>query len=153
MAIQQQKRTCFTNSQVPQEYCQCRISAKSMREDICSGLSEAELIPRHGLCLKGLQRLFKQLLRAKTVTRQDLYKRFASYRERTNQLLRRRARRVYLSVRLRVCDVGPTSFGLVRDVSETGIRVAGIKYEVGDVTVFQLPIDVLINANPLSVIA
>jgi hypothetical protein len=153
MAIQQQKRTYFVNSQVPREYCQSRIGAKSMREDICPGLSEAGLMARHGLSPEGLKRLFKEPVHAKIVTHQDLYKRFPSYRERTNQLLRRRARRVHLSVRMRVRDVGSTSFGIVRDVSETGLRVAGIKYEAGDVTVFQLPIDVLINADPLSVIA
>jgi hypothetical protein len=116
-----------------------------VREDIRSGLSEAELIAKHGLSLKGLQRLFEELIRAKVVTRQDLYKRFPSYRERTDQLKQRRTRRVDLSVPLPVCDVGSTSFGLVRDISETGFRVAGIKY--------QLPIDVFMNADPLLVTA
>ncbi len=130
-----------------------RISAKSVHEDIRSGLSETELIAKHGLSPKGLQRLFKELVHGKIVTHQYLYKRFPSYRERTDQLKQRRARRVGLSVRLPVCDVGSTSFGIVRDISETGLRVAGLKYQVGDVTTFQLPIDVFMNADPLLVIA
>jgi hypothetical protein len=153
MAIQQQKRTYFVNSQVPREYCQSRIGAKSMREDICPGLSEAGLMARHGLSPEGLKRLFKEPVHAKIVTHQDLYRRFPSYRERTDQLKQRRARRVGLSVHLPVCDVGSTSFGIVRDISTTGLRVAGIKYQVGDVTTFQLPIDVFMNADPLLVIA
>ncbi len=56
-------------------------------------------------------------------------------------------------MRLPVCDVGSTRLGIVRDLSETGLRVAGIKYQVGDVTTFQLPIDVFMNADPLLVIA
>ena len=129
------------------------INAKSVREDIRSGLSEAELIAKHGLSLKGLQRLFKKLVDTKIVKHEDLYNSFASYRERTDQLKQRRARRVDLSVRLPVYDLGSTSFGIVRDISETGLRVAGIKYQVGDVTTFQLPIDVFMNADLLSVIA
>ncbi|HTY26375.1 MAG TPA: PilZ domain-containing protein [Desulfomonilaceae bacterium] len=130
-----------------------RISAKSMREDIRSGLSEAALMAKHHLSSKGLQRLFNELIHAKIVTHQDLYKRFASYRERTDQVKQRQARRAGLSVKLPVCDVGSTSFGIVRDISETGLRVAGIKYQVGDVTTFQLPIDAFMKADPLLVIA
>jgi hypothetical protein len=130
-----------------------RISAMSVREDIRSGLNEAELIEKHGLSPKGLKKLFKELVHAKIVTHQDLYGRFPSYRERTDQLKQRRAQRVGLSVHLPVCDVGSTSFGIVRDISTTGLRVAGIKYQVGDVTTFQLPIDVFMNADPLLVIA
>ncbi len=130
-----------------------KISAKLMREDIRSGLSEVELMAKHGLSLKGLQTLFKELVHAKIVTHQYLCERFVSYRERTDQLRQRRAPRVGLSLRLPVCDVGSTSFGIVRDISETGLRVAGIKYQVGDVTTFQLPIDVFMNADPLLVIA
>jgi hypothetical protein len=130
-----------------------RIGVKSMLEDIRSGMSEAELIAKHGLSLKGLQRLFKELVHAKIVAHQYLYKRFPSYQERTDQLKQRRARRIGLSVRLPAFDLGSTSFGIVRDISETGLRVAGIKYQVGDVATFQLPIDVFMNADPLLVIA
>ncbi len=130
-----------------------RISAKSIREDIHSGLSEAELMAKHCLSLKGLQKLFRELVHAKIFTHQDIYKRFVSYRERTDQTKQRQARRAGLSLRLPVVDVGSTRFGIVRDISETGLRVAGIKYQVGDVTTFQLPIDEFMNADPLLVIA
>jgi hypothetical protein len=130
-----------------------RISAKFIREDIHSGLSEAELMTKYVLSLKGLQKLFRELVQANIVTHQDIYKRFASYRERADQLKQRQARRAGLSLRLPVCDVGSTSFGIVRDISETGLRVAGIEYQVGDVTTFQLPLDVFMNADPLLVVA
>jgi hypothetical protein len=130
-----------------------RISAKSVLEDMRSGMNEAELTAKHGLSLKGLQRLFHELLHAQMVTHQYLYKRFPSYQERADQLKQRRARRVGLSVRLPACDLGSANFGIVRDISETGLRVAGIKYQVGDVATFQLPIDVFMNTEPLLVIA
>ncbi len=129
------------------------ISANSISEDIRSGLSETELMAKHGLSLKGLQRLFKALVHAKIVTPEDLYERFASYRQRIDQLKQRQARRVSLSVRLPVYDVSSARYGILRDISETGLRVAGIEYEVGDVTTLQLPIDSFMNADPLLVIA
>ncbi len=130
-----------------------KISAKSMREDIRSGLSETDLMAKHHLSPKGLQSLFRKLVEAKIIKHADLYNRFASYRKRTDQLKRRKARRAELSVPLPVHDVGSTSFGILRDISLTGLRVAGIKYKVGDVRTFQLPIDVFMNADPLLVIA
>ena len=129
------------------------IGARSIREDIRSGLSETELMAKHGLSLKGLQRLCKQLVQAKIVAHEDLYIRFPSYRERTDQLRQRKARRVGLSVMLPVYDVSSASYGILRDVSETGLRVAGIEYEIGDVATFQLPIDSFMNADPLLVLA
>jgi len=129
------------------------ISANSISEDIRSGLSETELMAKHGLSLKGLQRLFKALVHAKIVTPEDLYERFASYRQRIDQLKQRQARRVSLSVRLPVYDVSSARYGILRDISETGLRVAGIEYEVGDVTTLQLPIDSFMNADPLLVLA
>ena len=129
------------------------ISAKSIGADIRSGLSETELMAKYGLTLKRLERLFKELIHAKIVTHEDLYQRFASYRQRIDQLKQRQARRVSLSVRLPVYDVSSGSYGILRDISETGLRVAGIEYGVGDVTTFQLPIDLFMNADPLLVIA
>ncbi|HTY25795.1 MAG TPA: PilZ domain-containing protein [Desulfomonilaceae bacterium] len=129
------------------------IRANSINEDIRSGLSETELMAKHRLTLKGLQRLFKELVHAKIVTHEDMYERFASYRQRIDQLKQRQARRVSLSVRLPVYDASSASYGILRDISETGLRVAGIEYEVGDVTTFQLPIDSFMNADPLLVIA
>jgi len=129
------------------------ISASSISEDIRSGLSETELMAKHGLTLKGLQRLFKALVHAKIVTPEDMYERFASYRQRIDQLKQRQARRVSLSVRLPVYDVSSAKYGILRDISETGLRVAGLEYQVGDVTTFQLPVDEFMNAAPLLVMA
>ena len=130
-----------------------RISAKPILEDIRSGISEAELMAKHSLPLKGLQRLFKKLVHSKVVTHEDLYERFASYRERTDQLKQRQTRRANLSVKLPVYDVSSAKYGILRDISETGLRVAGLEYRVGDVTTLQLPIDSFTNADPPLVIA
>ncbi len=47
-----------------------RISAKSVREDMRLGVSEAELIAKHALSPEGLKWLFKELLHGKIVTHQ-----------------------------------------------------------------------------------
>ncbi len=58
-----------------------------------------------------------------------------------------------LSVPLPVYDMDSSSFGVVRDISETGLCVAGIPSKVSEVKTFQIPIDSLMNADPLLLIA
>jgi hypothetical protein len=130
-----------------------KISSKSMRNDIGSGLSELDLMAKYNLSPNGLLRLFRELVKAKVVTHQELYGRFAWYQERTDQVKQRQARRASLSLRLPIYDVLARSFGIVRDISVTGLRVAGIEYEVGDATTFHLPVDMYMKAEPLLVVA
>jgi hypothetical protein len=56
---------------------------------------------------------------------------------------------VDLSVALWIYEVGSSASGLVRDISSTGLRVAGIKSEVGETKAFQLPVDMFIGFDPL----
>ncbi len=130
-----------------------KISAKSMRADIGSGLTELDLMAKYNLSPNGLLRLFRELVKAKVITHQELYGRFAWYQERTDQITQRRARRASLSLRLPIYDLLSRSFGIVRDISVAGLRVAGMEYEVGDVTTFHLPVNVYMKAEPLLVIA
>jgi hypothetical protein len=130
-----------------------RINAKSMLKDIGSGLNEIDLMAKHNLSPDGLLRLFRELVKAKIVTHQDLYKRFAWYQEKADQIKQRRARRASLSLRLPIYDILLRRFGILRDISVTGLRVAGIEYRVGAVTTFHLPTDHFMNLDSLLVIA
>ncbi len=130
-----------------------RISAKLMREDITSGLSELDLMEKHNLTPNELLKLFRELVKTKRVTHQDLYKRFGLYQERADQIRQRRSRRASLSLRLPVYDMLSRSVGIVRDISVSGLRVAGIQYQVGDITTFHLPTDVFMNTDSLLVVA
>ncbi len=130
-----------------------RIKAKLVRDDIASGLTELDLMAKHDLSLNQLLRLFRELIKIRAVTHQELYERFATYQERTDQLNRRQARRASLSLRLPIHDVMSQKFGLLRDISLTGLRVAGVEYQVGDATTFHLPTDIFMNADSLLVVA
>ena len=130
-----------------------KISSKSMRDDIGSGLSELDLMVKHDLSPNGLLRVFGELVKSKVVTHQELYRRFAWYQERTDQIRQRGARRASLSLRMPIYDVISRSFGILRDISVTGIRVAGIEYEAGAVTTFHLPVNAYMKAEPLLAVA
>lgn len=130
-----------------------RIKAKLIRDDIASGLTGLDLMKKHDLSLNGLLRLFRELVRAGIATRQELYERFAWYKKRTDIPNRRKARRASLSLRLPIHDILSRQSGTLRDLSVTGLRVARIEYQVGDITTFYLPTDIFMNADSLLVVA
>ena len=130
-----------------------RIKAKLVRDDIASGLTELDLMAKHDLSLNQLLRLFRELIKIGAVTHQELYERFATYQERTDQPNRRKARRASLLLRVPIHDIMAGKFATLRDISVTGLRVAGVEYHVGDATTFYLPTDIFMNADSLLVVA
>jgi hypothetical protein len=130
-----------------------RIRAKLIRDDIASGLTELDLMEKHDLSLRELLNLFRELVETGIATRQELRERFEWYKERTDRPNRRKARRASLSLRLPIHDILSRKFGALRDVSVTGLRVAGIEYQIGDITTFYLPTDIFMNADSILVVA
>jgi len=130
-----------------------RISAKLARDDIASGMTELDLMSKHDLSLNQLLKLFRELIKIGVVTHQEIYERFATYQERTDQPNRRNARRASLLLRVPIHDIMSGEFGSLRDISVTGLRVAGVEYQVGDATTFHLPTDIFMSADSLLVVA
>ncbi len=130
-----------------------RISMKAVIDDIRAGTSDDDLMAKYDLPPRGLLRLFNKLLDSKTVSHSQLYKTSERYREKIDRIRQRQRPRAELSVSLPVYDLGSSSFGVVRDISETGLRVAGIKTHVGEIKTFQLPIDSLMHTSPLLFVA
>ena len=52
-----------------------------------------------------------------------------------------------------IYDLGTGSIGILRDISEKGLRVAGIDARVGQARTFQIPIDLFMQADPLLILA
>jgi hypothetical protein len=125
-----------------------RISVKAIVDDIRSGAQDADLLAKYNLPRHGLYGLFRKLLDSKAVSHSELYKSSAIYRERIDSINRRQTPRAGLSVSLPIYDLDSSSFGVVRDISETGFRIAGIRTDVGEIKKFQLPIDTLMNTAP-----
>ncbi len=130
-----------------------RVNVKTVIGDIRSGISDAELMTKYDLPSRGLRALFKRLLDSELVTQAELYHASALYREKIDKVKQRRFPRADVSIPLPVYEMGSSSFGVVRDISETGLCVAGIASEAGQIKSFQLSIDNLMHADPLSLVA
>ena len=130
-----------------------KIRVKLIRDDIASGLTELDLMAKHDLSLNELLKLFRELVRTGIATHEELYEKFAWYGEITDQPNQRRARRASLSLRLPIYDILSGNSGNVIDISLTGLRIAGMEYEVGNLTTFYLPTDVFMNTDSLLVVA
>jgi len=126
-----------------------RIRASEIVRHIRSGMTDGELMQRYGLSQRGLHKLFQKLLEAKAISRRELYGRSALFRKRLDDLRARAARRVEVSVPLWIHEVESARQGLVRDLSERGMRVAGIKAYTGEEKTFELPVDMFLGFDPL----
>jgi hypothetical protein len=130
-----------------------RINLKALIDHMRSGVSDEELMTNYDLPPRGLQALFKKLLDFELVTHAELYHTSALYREKMDKIKQRRNPRADLFVPLLVYDLGSSSLGVVRDISENGLCVAGIPSEIGEIKTFQLPLDNFMNADPLLLVA
>lgn len=130
-----------------------RISGKTLAQDIRTGMGDGAIMDKYGLSPRDIERLFKKLLKSKLITPAELYTVSSLYKIKIDTLKNRRCPRADLSVRIPIYDISSSSVGLLRDVSETGLRVAGIAVEPGSVKTFQIPVDMYIEADPLLVIA
>jgi PilZ domain len=130
-----------------------KISATQVVRDIRSGLTEEDLQEKYKIALHRVQKLFKRLVAAKVVTESELAGRFPSYKEAIVGINQSRNRRIPLPFEFIVYDITTSSVGLLRDISETGIRVAGINCNQGDERTFQIPVDTFMGSDPLLTVA
>jgi hypothetical protein len=103
-----------------------KIKLSLMVNDIWAGMTNPELMDKHHLSEGQLNRVFKHLVDSGTLTFDQIYER----------QLNTRLPRFYVPFRLPICD--PTNFrikGLVRDVSESGVRVASRTSDIARSTV------------------
>lgn len=130
-----------------------KISATQVVRDIRSGITQEELQEKYKIALHRVEKLFKRLVAANVVTESELAERYPSYKEAVAGINQSRNRRILLPFELMVYDITTSSIGLIRDISETGLRVAGINCNVGGERTFQLPVDIFIKADPLLIVA
>jgi hypothetical protein len=130
-----------------------RIRANAVAGDIRSGKTDIELMVKYQLSRKALGKLFEKLLESRLIAHDELYKVSSLYKEKVDKTMTRLHARADLKVKIPIYDISSSKIGLVRDISERGLRVAGIEAEVGEVKTFQLSIDSFIQADPLLVLA
>ncbi|MBM3302106.1 MAG: PilZ domain-containing protein, partial [Deltaproteobacteria bacterium] len=120
-----------------------RIPVSQIVNDIRSGMSDGELRTRYKLSTKGLHRLLRILVYEKAISHDELYERSHAYRSVSDLLASRHSPRIYVPIPLRILSKGESESGFVRDMSETGVRVAGMNAKVGDIMTLCLPLNQL----------
>jgi hypothetical protein len=130
-----------------------QISGKDILNDLRSGLADWELQVKYKLSAKSLQAIFKKLVERNAISHSELCEMSSFYRDRIDHISERAHPRADLSVYVPIYDIGSGAIGALRDISETGLRVAGIASSVGQATTFQIPIDMFMKSEPLLIIA
>lgn len=119
------------------------IRVRDIVRDIRRGASDFELMTKYELSPEQLERDLGKLVHLGALRRAELYERSAFYDIPDNRAQTRRWSRTRARVSLPVYDAdGQRIVGMVRDLSDLGIRVASLTPELGKEQVF------LIRAEP-----
>jgi len=116
---------------------------------IRSGVTDAELMRRYSLSLSGLRRLLQRLVANGAIDHTELYERSPVYRVMMDILGSRTSPRVRIPMALTAYDKKKGRRGFVRDISETGLRLAGIEVRVGESMTMHLPLNEFSGSGPL----
>jgi hypothetical protein len=130
-----------------------QINGRNVIDDVRSGMTDLELQVKYGLSTKGLCTIYEKLVDSGVISHSELSKCSGLYSLRSGHKESRSHPRADLVVRVPVYDLGTGSIGLLRDISETGLRVAGIEVMVGQARTFQVPVDMFMQAEPLLIFA
>ncbi len=126
-----------------------RLEPPEMVRDIRSGMTDFELMEKHDLSPKGLQRAFDGLLQAGELDQAELDGRFPAYDSVMVQSLREMPR-YFLAVAVDIYELGhPENRGILRDITEKGVGVVGIKAVPGDRKTFTVPSEKFIDEGPI----
>ncbi len=126
-----------------------RIKAREIVDEMRLGLTDSELKERYRLSSRGLRRLLNKLVHAGAIGHAELYEISEAYKEAVDVTAGRGHPRIDVTFPLRIFEDGSSNKGLVRDISETGMRVAGIESRVEEIKAFRLPLDDLMAADPI----
>ncbi len=116
-----------------------KISKKALLDDIRSGMGDFELKNKYRLSDESLERLMEELVERKAVGHWELYENSALYRKLVDRLAPRESQRIRVLRPIYVYHDERSQKGIVRDVSDNGIRVVGIKAAVGQTITLRLP--------------
>jgi len=108
---------------------------------------------KYGLSSQRLQKLIEVLVNKNSEIHEELYKKSPVYRQATDCLALRRSNRLRIPIALRIYDKSSSQRGFLRDISENGIRVAGINVLLGQSRTLLLPLEELLGWKPLEFVA
>jgi hypothetical protein len=130
-----------------------QINGRYIIDDLRSGLTDRDLQMKYSLSANSLCTIFEKLVDRGSMSHSELSERSAVYSLRTRCKESRTYPRADLAVNVPIYDLATGSIGILRDISERGMRVAGIDARVGQTGTFQLPVDMFLRAEPLLMVA
>jgi len=114
-------------------------------------MTDAELMVKYDLSAKGLAGVFKKLVDAKAVKPEEVYARFTSRDDTVNVENLRCLPRGYLAFPLSICEsANPKATGIVRDINERGVQVAGLECHVNEIKEFLVRADEFQEMSPFA---
>jgi len=127
------------------------LKASEIVRDVRTGMTDSQLMAKYGLSAKGLAGVFKKLVDAKAVKPEEVYARFLSPDDTVNVENLRRLPRSYLAFPLSICEsANPEAVGIVRDINERGVQVAGIECRVNETKEFLVRADEFQEMSPFA---
>jgi hypothetical protein len=130
-----------------------QISGRQIIDDLRSGMTDRELQMKYRLSPNSLRTIFEKLVARNAISGSELCEISPFYKETAYVTGVRKYRRMALNVALPIYDMESSCTGILRDVSENGLRIAGIEASVGQTKTFQIPIDMFMQADPLLIVA
>ena len=130
-----------------------QINGRNIIDDLRSGMTDRELQVKHRLSTSGLCTIYEKLVDRGAISHSELSEWSQLYSLRTHYKELRSYPRADLTIEVPIYDLGTGSIGILRDISEKGMRVAGIDASVGQARTFQIPIEMFMEADPLLIIA
>jgi hypothetical protein len=111
-----------------------KIRAGDIIRDLRSGMTIAQLTDKYRFSLKVLRFVFRRLLNAGAITKEELDAQAALYKDTVDVKGVRKLIRAPTAFPVRIYDSGnPFATGFVRDISEKGVCVEGIEAAVGEI--------------------
>lgn len=126
-----------------------KIGAAAIVRDIRAGMHDPDLMDKYNLSASGLQKLLRKLVEAGIIEHDELYASSPAYKDTVDITHLRLHEREEVTVPLPIISSNEMEQGLVRDISATGLRTAGISVLPGETRGFSLPVDHFIMAEPI----
>jgi PilZ domain len=126
-----------------------QINGKAIINDLRSGMADWELQVKYKLSSQALENILKKLVARNAISHAELCESSPFYKDMSDGIKPRAHCRADLPLYVPVRDMESSKTGVLRDISEKGLRVAGIEASVGQVKTFQVPVDLFVRAAPL----
>jgi len=128
-----------------------KIPANEFADDIRSGMSNDALMQKYRLSIEGLASVFKKLLEANILDKSELNRRMAAGDDTADLDQMRNLARCYPIVNIPVIDLADRrGQGYLRDLTEKGLQVAGIRARVNEMKNLLIKADAVSDLLPFT---